>query len=157
MYEETREIVARELKVEYFSATTDLWSSGTMEPYLSFTVHFISNEWKMHSRCLQTLFCPEDHTAANTSVAMKGTLDAWCLRENQLSCLTTDNGSNITKATKDLDWPRLPCFGHNLHLAVTNATKDDKRVSRAMGLCRKLVGSFSPQLEKEERSQQGSD
>ena len=76
-------------------------------------------------------------------MAMKGTLDSWSLREDQLSCLTTDNGSNITKAIADLDWPHLPCFGHNVHLAVTNATKDDRRVSRAMGLCRKLVGSFS--------------
>lgn len=150
MYEETREKVASDLQgMEYFSATADLWSSGTMEPYLSFTVHFISNDWEMHSRCLQTLFCPSDHTAINLAEALKDTLDKWNLREDQLSCLTTDNGTNIVKAAKDMNWPRLACFGHNLHLAVTNATKDDSRVLRALGLCRKLVGSFSHSWKKQ--------
>lgn len=59
-------------------------------------------------------------------------------------CVTTDNGANIVCAlSKSLLWPRLPCFGHNLHLAVTNSIKDDNRVKRALGICRKIVASFS--------------
>lgn len=58
--------------------------------------------------------------------------------------MTTDNGANITCALhRSLAWPRLPCFGHNLHLAVTNSIKDDDRVNRALGLCRKIVSAFS--------------
>ena len=37
---------------------------------------------------------------------------------------------------------RLACFGHNLHLGVTNAMKDDSRLSRALGVCKKIVSSF---------------
>lgn len=48
--------------VSHFSATTDLWSSRTMEPYLSLTVHFISDDWLLQSHCLQTGFFPDDHT-----------------------------------------------------------------------------------------------
>ena len=35
------------------------------------------------------------------------------------------------------------CFGHNLHLAVTNSIKSDARVKRALGVCRKIVSTFS--------------
>ena len=43
---------------EIFSSTTDMWSSSIMEPYMSFSVHFINDEWILQSRCLQTLFVP---------------------------------------------------------------------------------------------------
>ena len=53
LYAETRSKVANELeKVDYFSATTDLWSSSTCQPYMSYTVHFIDDEWIIQSRCL---------------------------------------------------------------------------------------------------------
>ena len=59
-------------------------------------------------------------------------------------CVTTDNGAKITCAlNRTLAWPRLPCFGHNLHLTVTNSIKDDGSVNRALGLCHKIVSVFS--------------
>ena len=149
MYEELKENVAKELvDVEYFSATSDLWSSTNMEPYLSFTVHFISNDWEIHNRCLQTLFCPSDHTAENLAEVLKESLQTWSLEQDRLSCILSDNGTNFTKAIRDLGWPHLSCFSHNLHLAVTSATRDDRQVSRALGLCRKLVGTFSHSWKK---------
>ena len=45
LYEKTRETVAVEVQsAYYFSSITDMWSSSTMEPYLSYTVHFITND-----------------------------------------------------------------------------------------------------------------
>ena len=43
----------------YFAATTDLWSSTTSEPYISYTVHFIKHNWELRSRCLQAMFMLE--------------------------------------------------------------------------------------------------
>ena len=62
--------------------------------------------------------------------------------DNQV-CLTTDNGSNIVKAANDLEWLRLSCFGHNLHLAVTKALNGDQRCVRVLGICRKIISAFS--------------
>ena len=54
--EKTRESVATDMKcAAYFASTTDLWSSQTMEPYLSYTVYYIGDDWKLQSRSLQTL------------------------------------------------------------------------------------------------------
>ena len=54
-----------------------------------------------------------------------------------------EDALHIINATKRLDWPRLSCFGHNLHLGVTKSLADDLRCSRALGLCRKVVAAFS--------------
>ena len=51
--------VLKELQeAEYYSVTTDLWSStGKLEPYLAVTLHYINQEWGLKSCCLSTLFC----------------------------------------------------------------------------------------------------
>ena len=60
----------------------------------------------------------------------------------KLAYITTDNGSNVTAPVKILGWNGLSCFGHNLHLAITNSIKDD-RISRAIGIAYKIVGAFA--------------
>ena len=126
MYVDYRGKIAKSLKgAEYFSITTGMWSSGKMEPYLAVTVHYVNEEWQLQSHCLQTVFVPEDHTAENLALVLQGVLESWGLPENRLTCATTNNGSNIVAALRELIWSRLTCFGHNLHLAITNSMKND--------------------------------
>ena len=98
LYTSVKEKVKLELaSAMFFSATTDLWSSPGMTPFISYTVHFIDSEWNLRNRCLQTQFIPEDHTGDNLGEAMKMTLECWNLDASNQVCLTTDNGSNLLK------------------------------------------------------------
>ncbi len=111
MYEELKDTVTDELKnVDHYSCTSDLWSSAKIEAYISLTVHFITDEWKFKSRCLQTHFCPDDHTGENLAVALTESLKEWNLKQECLTCMLSDNGSNFVKAIEDLGLPRLSCF-----------------------------------------------
>ena len=152
LYVETQDSVRSELEdiktIGYFAATTDMWSSANSSPYISYMVHFLDDEWSLQSRCLQTMFMPDDHTGENIAEAMQAALDEWGLPEERQVCITTDSGSNIISATQKLQWVRLSCFGHNLHLAITNALKDDRRIDRAQGVCKKIVASFSNSWKK---------
>ena len=81
LYEETRQKLESDLKeVGFFSATTDIWSSITGEPYISYTVHYINPDWNLESECLQTLFFPADHPAQNIAEILQDTLDQWGLK-----------------------------------------------------------------------------
>ncbi|KAK7891329.1 hypothetical protein WMY93_023292 [Mugilogobius chulae] len=143
LYEKCRDKVSEELlAADFFAVTTDLWSSRTMEPYISLTVHYIDVNFNLVAKCLQTAFMPEDHTGQNIANGLKDAMAAWTLREEKLVCMTTDNASNIRLAAELNGWTRLQCFGHRLHLAIENAMKDP-RVSRAVGVCKKIVASFS--------------
>ena len=82
LYEKTREQVA----------------SDIMEPYLSYSIHFIDDNWILQTKCLQTLFVQKDHTADNLCEVMTETLTQWKLEMDRQVCITTDNGSNITCA-----------------------------------------------------------
>ena len=115
---------------------------------MSYTVHFITSDWELTTRCLETLFLPEDHTGMNIAEAMLTTLESWGLQPAKQVCLTTDSGANIINAASRLNWQRLSCFGHNLHLAVTKAINSDVRCTRALGLSRKIVSAFSNSWKK---------
>lgn len=64
LYEEKWEKLLHKIYDEIlgFSATADLWSSCTTQPYICFTVHYIDLKWVLQSHCLQTHYIPEDHT-----------------------------------------------------------------------------------------------
>ena len=118
--------------LQCFSTTIDMWSSMGMQPY---TIHYIDSNWKLLNECLQTQFLPVE--------AMEAALSLWDLDAANQICLTTDNGSNIVNAAGTLDWSTLSCFGYTLHLSVTKAIQDDCHCTWALGVCRKVVSSFS--------------
>ena len=107
-----------------------------MTPYMSLTVHYLTTDWILKSRCLETVFMPQNHTADSIAEALHSAFEEWSLDEKKLACITTDNGANIVAAVRKMDATWLNCFGHNLHLAVTNEMTSVKdRTARAMGLC----------------------
>lgn len=63
--------------VSHFAAMTDMWSSHTMEPYLSLAVHFISDKWVLQSHCLQTSYFPDDHTGELLVAGLQEALESW--------------------------------------------------------------------------------
>ncbi|MGH0164417.1 UNVERIFIED_CONTAM: hypothetical protein FKN15_047155, partial [Acipenser sinensis] len=61
LYIKVRVDVAEQVqRADYLSATTDMWLSKNRTPFMSLTIHFISPEWKLESRCLQTRVLSED-------------------------------------------------------------------------------------------------
>ncbi|KAK6167190.1 hypothetical protein SNE40_021283 [Patella caerulea] len=72
LYQTVRDQVMEEVsEATYFAGTTDLWSSRTMEPYMSYTAHFIDRDWNLASKHLQTVFFPDDHTGENLAAGLK--------------------------------------------------------------------------------------
>ena len=120
LYNTTRSKVTKKLEdVQFFSATTDLWSNRTMQPYLSLTVHFITDDWCLENACLQMSFFPSDHTGEEITQGLRDGLESWNLSEDRLVCMTTDSGTNMIKALRLNEWPNLQCFGHKLHNAIS--------------------------------------
>jgi len=124
------------------SATTDLWTSAAKHPYLSLTVHSISDEWSLETVCLDTAPLFMDHMGQNLAEAFQDILANWNLSQDKLVFTTTDNGSNFISAFDLLELPRLSCFGHNPDLAINKALQVD-RIQQAIRRCHTLVGLFS--------------
>ncbi len=55
LYNKVREEVEREIEREAvvnFSGTTDLWTSGSSDPYITFTMHYIDTTWQLEATVL---------------------------------------------------------------------------------------------------------
>lgn len=149
LYTETRNKILKELdKVVYFSATADGWSSNFVyEPYLSLTVQYVSNDWKMNSVMLETYPLAEDHTGENLAAAMDEALERWGLCKTKLAAMTTDSASNMICACDIMGVVRVACFGHIMHNAIQNSLLDDK-VVRAISSCKRLSSAFHTSYKK---------
>ena len=59
LYSTTKEKENGELKtVKFFSATTDMWSSIGLKPYMSYTLHYIDSDWTLQriDACILNFF-----------------------------------------------------------------------------------------------------
>ncbi len=140
LYTETRETIKAELEGSVFYAcTTYLWTSRTV--YMAVTAQFITKDWQMQSWCLGCTELISDHTADSLSEAFSEMLgEQWGLNLHDLAGITTDNASNNIKAFSDSNW--IPCFGHNLDLAVHKGLSVD-HVSNNLSRLRRTVSAFS--------------
>ena len=149
LYSEVRQDIEQKLIQHntFYSATTDMWTSGSTDPYISFTIHYINSNWDMCSHCLTTTYLAEDHTGENIKMSLLDTLSEWNLNATHLVAITTDSGANIKRACSLLGWTRISCFGHNLDLAIQKSLQDE-RVVRVLRICRQIVAKFSQSWKK---------
>ena len=127
---------------EYYSVTTDLWTSWAKHAYTGLTVHDMSGDFSLRNHLLETKEFPDTHTANNIAEELETILQEWNLPQDKLCAVTTDNGTNIVLAADILGWQRMPCFSHTLQLAVEKAMSLPD-VSRALARCRCLVSHFN--------------
>ena len=70
-------------QVRCYSATTDLWTSGSCDPCITFTIHLIDEEWNLVSFCLETVPLYEDCTGQNKGDAVLDILEKWGLDKDK--------------------------------------------------------------------------
>ena len=105
---------------------------------------YIPPSWGLAAKTLETTYVPADHTAAVLSEELQECCQAWGITDDKVARVTTDNSANIVAAVRNLQWPWLNCFGHNLTVAVNNAIKKDKTATdHAFGTCRAINGAFA--------------
>ena len=108
---------------------------------MAVTIHYVDKDWFLQSRCLKALFV-SDQTVENLAFVLRNTLESWCLPQNCLACVTTNNGTNNVASMQILKWERLSCFGYNVHLAITNSMKNDTRITQAVDVVHKIINTF---------------
>lgn len=142
MYTETRETIKAELEgSRFYACTTDLWSSRTMQSYMAVSAQFIKKDWQMQSWCLGCAELNSDHTAESLSEAFTEMLrEQWGMDLHHMAGITTDNASNNKKAFTDYNW--IPCFGHNIDLAIHKGLNVDP-VANTLSRLRRTISAFS--------------
>ena len=81
--------------VDFFSITTDAWTSVAHEQYLAVTVHFIDAGFVLHGMLLDLIPMSERHTWQNMTRAIASRLAELMPAASTLVCTVTDNGCDV--------------------------------------------------------------
>ncbi|XP_071374223.1 E3 SUMO-protein ligase ZBED1-like [Centroberyx affinis] len=127
-YDTLRENIEKEMKGRTVSLTTDLWTSSTMEPYITVTVHYITDTWKLSAAYLY--YARETYSCQHCP---------WGLLA---FCTVHDNASmNLATELCELFPKDLGCTGHTLQLAI-KAGLVLPDIAKAINAARRLVSHF---------------
>lgn len=106
---------------EFFSLTSDNWTSDADVPFTSLTAHFIDKAWE--SMYGVTLRCRASHVQ-HTGIVLKefftDELGHWELKNDNCSAVTTDNAEDYRLALELLDLPHMRCIGHTVQNGVSD-------------------------------------
>jgi hypothetical protein len=139
------------------SLTCDLWTGRNRQGFLGITCSYLDPEFQLHEIVLSVEYIPYPHTAENIGDSLLAVFDEWKLRD-KVFIITTDNGSNMQKAIKDMEsvtnnilWQ--PCSAHTLQLVVGKGLNPIKVL---IGRAKRLIDFFlrpkqSERLEKIQR------
>ncbi|KAE9529981.1 hypothetical protein AGLY_011443 [Aphis glycines] len=117
----------RDLKsANFFTFTTDCWTSSSNQPFIGLTCHFINVNFKLISACLGCIELSEDHTGENIADVLQMLILDYEIPDWKICSMVTDYGSNMLKAVRNLNIPHVACFGHALNTAVSRIFNMDE-------------------------------
>ena len=117
-----------------YSFTTDAWTSRTNLAFMSVTIHWINESWKLREKTLDFPKLKGSHTGANLAAVFSKLLEDFNIAPQRFLSMTTDNASNNSTMMEELtarfemkgvtispaqNW--IPCIAHTMNLAVQDA------------------------------------
>ena len=159
--------VAAETDVAF---TTDFWTSPTSESFMTMSMHWITQDWRLKTRIMGTIYFPQQHIAANISKklmelrldfgvyprsrdgrplqslqAMRRNKGFYFREEHELDrpALTSDCVRDVSAgAERDRLWDWNRCACHCLNIAIQAALKEEV-VHECLEPLTALVARFS--------------
>ncbi|XP_055615434.1 LOW QUALITY PROTEIN: E3 SUMO-protein ligase ZBED1-like [Toxorhynchites rutilus septentrionalis] len=120
----SKEIVRNRLRsITSICLTTDVWTEMlNVRSYLGITGHFIHDS-QLHSVLLGVVECKQSKTSEYIANLLRVCCNDWGIKNETISCVTTDLGANILGAVRMEYGERrhVPCFAHTINLITSKA------------------------------------
>lgn len=102
VYEQLKKTVSEQISsAKSISVTSDLWTCmNNLLCFLSFTVHWLDNNFSAQNRVLAMKSFDQQHTGENIRQVLEEIANDWKITQ-KIHVIVTDNGRNIVKAVND--------------------------------------------------------
>lgn len=108
-------------KIDFLALTCDLWRSSKRIYFISLTGHVFTNKYETIPIVLGCRRIIGRHLSTNIERYIDFELTRLNIKPEQIVSITTDNGSDMKKATSSFKYgTRISCMGHNFNLVVKN-------------------------------------
>ena len=141
-----KELAAKLADVTSIAITTDAWTSKAVVSFVTYTGHFVTDDWSLVSYVLETKRFSGSHTAVNLAAATNAVLDKFHIPVESLQCLVHDEAANQMAASRILrdehGWDFQACAAHRLQTCIRHAISSSRPVSKLLAAARQMVGHF---------------
>lgn len=152
LYEQLKKTIQDELsKTNTVSVTSDMWTNlNNLFSFLSFTIHWLDDEFTLQHRVLQMKSFSGQHNADNIRTQFVEIADVWQIM-SKIHIILTDSGSNMVKAVRDSPFNGQKCFLHILQRVILEALQVQQEVDEAIAQGRKIVSHFNHSTQAQEK------
>ena len=135
---EAEKVIRKSIGKNFFSCTTDHWTSVANENYGALTLHFIDDEFVLQTVVLSFEKHAGGCSAVELQLQLQNSLLSWQLDMNHLVALVSDSASNMNSLgaliTADCQAHHHYCADHILHLTAVKAFSMDTVVTAVKSL-----------------------
>ena len=89
-------------EMDYYSMTTDIWSSRVMQSFMAVTLHYLTEEFDIKTFVLEVTPLRGSHTGEFIAERLRHTLLSFGMQVQKVALLLRDNASNGIKACDEL-------------------------------------------------------
>ena len=89
-------------EADYFSVTSDAWTSEAFDKFVGLTIHFINASWKLDSFVLAVIPLSQSHTWYSVTEVVAQRIMENTKEESVLVSSVTDGGANFVKMSRSL-------------------------------------------------------
>ena len=127
--------------------TSDAWTSRATQAFATTTAHFIDEDWKMRSACLDTSHFPGSHTGERIAEKLLETTEAFDIENRRVVACVHDQAANAGSAGtilhEECGWETVTCSAHRLQNAIkTGLTDSSRTLEKLLAKARKFVCHF---------------
>lgn len=98
--------------------TFDAWTDNHRRlSYITYTYHFINDNWELKSTVLKTTFLSHPHTGFRLMENFRAMLKQYKLESKTIG-LVTDDGPNMKRCCELLNFQRASCYAHRCNLLI---------------------------------------
>lgn len=151
VYTKVKNAIRAEIaKAKAISITTDIWTcTNNLLGFLSYTAHWLDEEFGLQHRVLQMSHFRGPHTADNIRSVLSDLSVNWDI-DTRIHLVLRDNGPNVVKAINDSQYVGKGCYIHTMQLAVKASLKE-QNVIDVIASVRKIVGHFNHSAAAQEK------
>ena len=142
-----KELVTKLAGATSIAITTDAWTSKAVVSFVTYTSHYVTDDWKLVSHVLETKRFNGSHTAENLAASTEAVLSRFNIAHDTVQCLVHDEAPNQMAASRLLrsqhHWDYQACAAHRLQTCIRHAITASRPVTKLLASSRQLVGHFS--------------
>lgn len=160
LYSKTMELVKSDVNdAVSLAITTDGWTSRSNNSYLSYTAHFLTEDFKPRNYCLGVENCDDSHSAVNLATSLSQCISTWTTeaqKERKMKLfVVSDNAANIQAAVSKVSQltlcKPLSCFAHTLQLVVNGAVNNCPDLQTTVSKAKSITTSFKHSVQSTQK------